>query len=521
MIAFITLLLPPFVFVYDRQKILKREKNFHENPVHKFSHWKTLVASYSILLFLMNFIRVFDNNFWGDEAFSVFLIQKPVSEIIAKTAADVHPPLYYLLLKIAYTVFGGLNGVTFHVVSLIPYAIILILAMTVIWDTFGREVSIILITIAGLSGNAVYFNMEVRMYSWGALFVLLSFLELNYILQDKKNRNYILFLLFSLAAAYTHYYCLISVAFFYLSILAAALFLKRLNIKKVLALYISAVIGYLPWFFILVKTLVTRIEKGFWISGIPTLEESLSYLFSDQFTIFICLFSCAAFIVCFLYETNSLKLSKDADNKLLLSLSLEEISISNTLILIMAGILSISGTIGFGILISKLFRPFYLLRYLYPVSIIAWLLLGIIISRLKGKSFYTAILTLYMLLLFLPGYLKIYSDERHMNNQLKETLEVTSDKIKDNDIILTNNTHINWTIAKYYYPGIETMKIDSSDLPLLNPAVSYWFIADRTKEDTNSICEQIELQGFVCDQVVVDGNLGTNPVDIYLISFEK
>lgn len=79
---------------------------------------------YSVVLLLMNFIRIFDNNFWGDEAFTANLVQCSVPEIISKTAADVHPPLYYLFVKLAYTIFGK-QGWVFHLVSLIPCAIII------------------------------------------------------------------------------------------------------------------------------------------------------------------------------------------------------------------------------------------------------------------------------------------------------------------------------------------------------------------------------------------------------------
>ena len=38
-------------------------------------------------------------SFWHDEAITVLLAQKPIPDLIAITAADVHPPLYYLLVK--------------------------------------------------------------------------------------------------------------------------------------------------------------------------------------------------------------------------------------------------------------------------------------------------------------------------------------------------------------------------------------------------------------------------------------
>src|SRR3990167_970423 len=44
---------------------------------------------------------------WFDEAFSWRLIQFPLPEMLTRAAADVHPPLYYLLLKAWAFVFAS------------------------------------------------------------------------------------------------------------------------------------------------------------------------------------------------------------------------------------------------------------------------------------------------------------------------------------------------------------------------------------------------------------------------------
>jgi mannosyltransferase len=43
---------------------------------------------------------------WFDEAWSWRMSQFPLAELIERTAADVHPPLYYLLLKAWTAAFG-------------------------------------------------------------------------------------------------------------------------------------------------------------------------------------------------------------------------------------------------------------------------------------------------------------------------------------------------------------------------------------------------------------------------------
>lgn len=144
---------------------------------------KVLVWLYATVLFMLNFVRIFDNNFWGDETFTTNLVQQSFSEIASITAADVHPPLYYFIVRIFYLVFGK-RGWVFHLVSLIPCFITIVFAMTVIWKKVAPEASLVLITLLCLFNNAVTYNVEVPMYSRAALFILFSFYEVYRLFQD-------------------------------------------------------------------------------------------------------------------------------------------------------------------------------------------------------------------------------------------------------------------------------------------------------------------------------------------------
>lgn len=62
---------------------------------------------YSAILVLLNFIRIFDNSFWYDEAYSIWIAKYNLSDLIQITAQDVHPPLYYLILKLFVSILGG------------------------------------------------------------------------------------------------------------------------------------------------------------------------------------------------------------------------------------------------------------------------------------------------------------------------------------------------------------------------------------------------------------------------------
>lgn len=61
----------------------------------KSKHVKMGACIYAAILFCLNFIRIFDNSFWGDEVGTLSNMNNTFASITAWAANDVHPPLYY------------------------------------------------------------------------------------------------------------------------------------------------------------------------------------------------------------------------------------------------------------------------------------------------------------------------------------------------------------------------------------------------------------------------------------------
>ena len=140
-----------------------------------------LVLGYATFLVLINFIRCFDNALWGDEAYTVARSRESLAAMVEHTAADVHPPLYYVFTRIAYLLVGD-SGFIYHFVSFLPYFILVIVALTVIRKKLGVTTALTVITFSSITVSAVRYNVEIRMYSWACLFVLLSYLCVYFIL---------------------------------------------------------------------------------------------------------------------------------------------------------------------------------------------------------------------------------------------------------------------------------------------------------------------------------------------------
>jgi hypothetical protein len=67
------------------------------------------------------------------------------------------------------------------------------------------------------------------------------------IIKEPNNKNWIIFTLFSLMAAYTHYYATIATGTIYLLLISYLLIKDRILLKKWFLFTIIAILSYLPW----------------------------------------------------------------------------------------------------------------------------------------------------------------------------------------------------------------------------------------------------------------------------------
>lgn len=69
-----------------------------------------------LLAFWSRIYRIDHQSFWNDEGNSASLSSRSVALIIEGTASDVHPPLYYLILR-AWWPLAGRSDFTLRMVS--------------------------------------------------------------------------------------------------------------------------------------------------------------------------------------------------------------------------------------------------------------------------------------------------------------------------------------------------------------------------------------------------------------------
>ena len=127
--------------------------------------------------------------------------------------------------------------------------------------------AVVVITLSSLTSSALIYNVEARMYSLGALCVLAAYLAFYQIYRQNRVFDWYIFGFTFLCAAYTHYYALISVAFFYLMLLPlwrkGAAFRKR-----IIRLYAVTVLSYIVWLYVLYRAFRRTILPPFRSAGI-------------------------------------------------------------------------------------------------------------------------------------------------------------------------------------------------------------------------------------------------------------
>lgn len=469
------------------------------------AHSERFISLLTAFLFLVNFADIFDNNFWGDETYTIALAQMPVKEMLKATARDVHPPFFYLV-EIALNSLFGSHGWVYRLASIIPYGMELLFIVSAIRREFGNIPAVIMIVFSSILKSTIKYNVEARMYSWASFFVLLSYFYFYQIMKDPgKRKNWILFTLFTLGAAYTHYYAFLMVAFFYLAILIDT-FRNRIPAKRTVLAYLVALAGYSPWLLQMLETF-RRTSGSFWMTSASAFYSGLTYYFNANSELFTFSMTFAAIVII------ALALLYDHRKKSKAVIRQGQVMSVETKWLIW-GIITAVGVIAIGELVSVLIRPTYVERYSYPASTIVWLVLGICITKLKScKKFFTVIVV-STLMVCVPYAVKDYIRKQKEDKLCQATSDYAREAITNNDLILTNVNYLYWTGLDYYVPNVRHMYV--SEMPssdMLTFSGDNWLIwSSELSEDD---LEVLEREGYKAEETYHSGNLGTIFVNIY------
>ena len=155
-------------------------------------------------------LSIFHQTLWFDEAYSIGLANHNFIDIWKIGGADVHPILYYYLLRIINLIFSD-NLIVYRLFSVVPIVILGILGLTHISKDFDKKTGFIFTFFIFFTGAVACYTNQIRMYTWCLLFVsVLAIYAYRIYNGDRTNKSIIIFSLFNLFSMYTHYYGLMA-----------------------------------------------------------------------------------------------------------------------------------------------------------------------------------------------------------------------------------------------------------------------------------------------------------------------
>lgn len=242
-----------------------------------------LILAISTILKLSILTKI---SLWHDEAFSALLPKYNFKEMIFRASLDVHPPFYYILLKVWTKILGN-SPFTLRFFSLFFGILSVIIFYLLILKVFKEKLFALFCSILlALNSFFIQFELEARMYTLGIFLVIISSFFLLKSLLTGKWFFWIFYTIFASFSIHTHYYLFFSVfaqilfvAFWIVKESNFNLFLifKNKNFKLAFLSFFLLFLSFLPWLKIFL-TQLKQVQESYWIPKMTPWSVPLTLL---------------------------------------------------------------------------------------------------------------------------------------------------------------------------------------------------------------------------------------------------
>ena len=397
-----------------------------------------LLAVFAVVLVVFAAQFTTNGNFWLDEFFSIEMVKMDWTAIPAATAADVHPPLYYFILKLFVSVFGNAH-IVYRIASFVPYVLTVIMALVLFRPAFGRFAALVFLCLMAPNVSSLRFFTEARMYGWALFFVTLcGFAAYKVVDAQKPCRGWwITLTVAGLCSAYLHYFALLAVCFVYLFLLLYTLRFDRSLLRGWLIAAAVSVVCYLPWVFMAVRNILYQATGGFWLQELPPLSETLDLIIGGRVSSRMLLLLLTASVLTFFL--------------------LPRCGTRGARWMAVTGLLSAAGVIALGYLASVTLQPMYLSRYFFPVCGLLWLAMAVAAAGLtKRLPVVRVVLVALILYAMYEPAMQYRSDLTDVNEAVDQTVNFVEDRARPGDRIYSVTEHVDGRVLEFFYPGQES-----------------------------------------------------------------
>jgi mannosyltransferase len=233
---------------------------------------------------------------WFDEAFGAYLIRFNFLDIARYTAADVHPPFYYWLLKLWSMLFGT-SEFALRSMSVFFAGVAIFFAFLLAKRLFNRNVAWVSLAFMVVAPMLLRYSQEMRMYALVAAIAFAATYILTIAMEQGKRKHWVVYGLLVGLGMWTHYFS----ALVWLSHWVWRAWVTREETKKPkkfwkaffskewIVAHVVAVGFFIPWMPALIHQILDVQINGFWIppvtpATIPNFLTNVLY-YQDQETI--------------------------------------------------------------------------------------------------------------------------------------------------------------------------------------------------------------------------------------------
>ena len=247
-------------------------------PVDNYKKKRWIVIIWSLVLAGVAISLSLNKSVWLDEALTLRWTSMPWSEMMEHLVADVHPPLYYIVLKVFSFISPGSIALG-KACAILCYVLTMSIGGLFLQKYFSTASAFFFTLFTTAIPMMLVKTVEIRMYTMTMLFMVLTAIFMYKIIHNRdSNLNWACFVLFGVATAYTHYYGLLSMVFLYPMLLLYLIIDKDWKAVKKWFIYSSVTaIVYLPWLPIAINQ-VTAVNNDYWID-----PQGLASYFKDLF----------------------------------------------------------------------------------------------------------------------------------------------------------------------------------------------------------------------------------------------
>lgn len=395
----------------------------------------------SFVVAVMIMLKTGSGDIWYDEVFSVAFVQGSLKDIIVNTAMDVHPPLYYLYLKLVTVLCPFADFIVVcKVASFLPLVGLYLIAAFWIRKRYGLEFAGLFALLITLMPQLAVYYIEIRMYSFALLLITGAGCCAVDIMSEKSSKSkWITFFVLGVLTAYTQYFaCVAIIALYILILIVNVVKAKKNEVIRTLVFIGLSIAVYIPWLPMFYKQ-VKNVSGSYWIQPMTlrSIPGCLKYMFlpisgEGKITFVVAGITIVSFAVPYIL----LLLKKEHRNAQNVGASF-------------VGIVAISFMVIIGFAASIFGSPIFTYRYMIPAMGLVFL--GVINALHKIDKKY---LTVFLLIAcLLEGYYGMGGFMWEEGQKAKEFVhaKVLMSDIPKGSIIIANFDHVA-TISSYYLP---------------------------------------------------------------------